>query len=108
MDQHPLFDDLYRPTVEPITVPFQPSSETSRAGAKRVEKIAGRQCQELAEAYRIKGPMTDHEAAEWLGWERTTVIPRRHQLIHAGQVEKTGTRTNPASGVSNAVYGLKK
>jgi len=46
------------------------------------------------------------EAAFALNLDRTTVIPRRHSLMAAGLVQKTGERKNATSGIRNTVYGL--
>jgi hypothetical protein len=103
----------FAPDVRPVSesptfsAPYAKGSETSKAGAEAVKADLSRQCQELLELYVTHGPLTDHEAAQLLAWERTTVIPRRHTLMRRQQVEKLGTRENPDSGIQNDVYGLK-
>lgn len=103
-----LFPDLYHAKVQPFpTAPYATGSATSKAGADAVQGSLQRRCAELLNVYLEHGPLTDLEAAHYLGWERTSVIPRRHQLVRRGQVQKCGTRKNPRSGVENDVYGLK-
>lgn len=87
--------------------PYATGSATSKAGAEAVKGILTRQCEQLLRAYREHGLLTDWEMAQRLGWERTTVIPRRHTLVRLGQVQKVGTRKNPDSGIANDVYGVK-
>jgi len=102
--------DLFAPAVRPVSegwqAPHAKGSATSKAGAEAVQSKLSRQCAELLDLYITAGPLTDWEAAKRLGWERTTVIPRRHTLIRRKQVEKLGTRENPDSGIQNDVYGL--
>lgn len=103
--KQPVLTDLFVVAVEQLpTAPYAKDSQTSKAGAEAIQGKLSRQCEELLDLYRVEGPLTDWEAHKRLGWERTTVIARRHGLKH--RVEKLGTRKNPDSGIENDVYGL--
>lgn len=98
---------LVDPALHPVSVPYAKGSETSKAGAQRVQSIAGQQCQTLLEWYRTEGPLTDAEAATLMDVERSTINARRNALIDFGKVEEKGQRKNLTSGVSNTTWGLR-
>lgn len=102
--------DPAKESVAPFTGSTVVSRECSALGAERIERARSRLQRELVAAYQVFGPLTDAEAAAQLNVERTTVIPRRVELIRAGVVdpEPKGVRVNPKSRVSNSTWGLKQ
>lgn len=95
--------------AEPLRLPFQGdeprSRHTSYAGAKAASERVARQAMRLIDAYRDHGPLTDAEAAFFLGVERTTINARRAELIARSLVESKGTRKS-VHGISNTTWGL--
>jgi len=61
---------------------------------------------QLLAAYKQSGPLTDAEVAERTGLMRTSVIPRRRELMKRGLVVEVGSRKNEQSGVTNTTFGL--
>lgn len=60
----------------------------------------------LLTIYRKAGPLTDAEAAERTGLMRTSIIPRRRELMKRGLVVEVGHRKNPTTGITNTTFGL--
>lgn len=114
-----LFDLFSTPPVDPHFVSPEgigkvaPSADPtakhcSRMGAEDVATRSEFQRERLYNAYFLNGPMTDSEAADWLSLERSSIIPRRTELMDAGRVQKVGHRKNAATGISNTTWGLVK
>lgn len=106
--------EFHTPPVDPRTeAPVNGSTPVSRecseAGAQRIDGARSRLQREVMALYQVFGPLTDREVADKLGIERTTVIPRRVELIALGVVdaEPKGVRRNLKSGVFNSTWGLK-
>lgn len=107
------FDFAAEP-VDPRSEPVPPSrgnttrtKHCSEMGALDVQHRVGAQHETLLKAYRTHGDLTDAEMEEWAGIDRSTVIPRRHELMKRGLVVEVGTRKNVRTGVSNTTFGLK-
>lgn len=81
------------------------SAHTSAMGAVAASERAGRQALALLALYRDRGPLTDREAAEALGVERTTVNARRAELRKLRLVRAVGVR-RAATGINNTTWGL--
>lgn len=90
--------------------PIAPASGVSRhcsaMGALKAQSFAEAQMQRVLAAYREHGPLTDAEVESITGIDRSSVIPRRTELVKRGLVEKDDgrTRTNPKSGISNTLW----
>lgn len=82
------------------------TQHASAMGALKADERMGRQMVLLLTAYRQHGPLTDAEMAERIGIQRSTVIPRRRELMARGLVVEVGHRKNPQSGVTNTTFGL--
>lgn len=95
---------------ENLTLPFSGSTRTtrqcSRDGAVSGEERVGRQMVTLLTIYRREGALTDAEAAEKTGLMRTSIIPRRRELMTRGLVVEVGHRKNPTTGIMNTTFGL--
>lgn len=96
-----------RGTIGKVAPSADPTAKhCSVMGAEKIApSIPGLQ-ERVLSAYRLMGPMTDVELADFLGLDKNTVIPRRHELMEAGHVQKIGHRRNERTGVSNATWGL--
>lgn len=77
----------------------------SRMGAEDVVGRAEAQRERLFNTYTVMGPQTDQEMADFLGIDRSSVIPRRTELMEAGRVQKIGWKRNDATGVANTTWG---
>lgn len=66
------------------------SRENSAASAEQVRERAKTQCERYLGLLRELGPLTDHEAAEFLGIPLGSVHARRHQCMDAGLVCDSG------------------
>lgn len=90
--------------------PFTGSSPRTRhassQGAQDASERVGRQMVTLLTIYRQQGPLTDAEAAERTGLMRTSIIPRRRELMRRGLVVETGFKKNEQTGVRNTTFGL--
>lgn len=97
---------------EPFTVPAQGAStrtfHASIEGAQDASERAARQALQLLTAYRQYGDLTDAEMEAKTGIQRSSVIPRRRELMKRGLVVEVGHRKNPASGVTNTTFGITK
>lgn len=82
------------------------SRHASAEGAKSVSERIGRQMVVLMTAYKQHGPLTDAEAAEKTSIQRSTIIPRRHELMKRGLVVEVGHKRNEQTHVTNTTYGL--
>ncbi len=106
MNQPLLFGQVEPPAPRvqrPPLPPHAPHSDTSRAGAEAAARHAGRQelqYTELLYSYGILG-LTDHIAAQRLGWPVTTVCARRNACKRRGEVVDIGLRPKGPYGVAN-------
>mgnify|MGYP001613731341 CR=1 FL=1 len=82
------------------------SRHASAEGAKAAGEAIGRQMVLLLTAYRQHGVLTDAAMAELTGIQRSSVIPRRRDLIKRGLVVEVGHAKNPQTGITNTTYGL--
>ena len=84
------------------------TEETRREGLQAVSaRISPRHA--LIIAALRSGPKTAPELAEWLGFsDLNSVKPRITELKKAGLVGVVGKRPNAHTGVSNAVYELRR
>lgn len=93
-----------------LSLPFSGETAISRhcshQGALKASEGAGRQCLALLTLYRQQGPLTDMEAADLMGVERSTINARRRELRLRGLVSAKGSKTNGRSGVRNTTWGL--
>src|SRR5678816_3276416 len=94
---------------EALSLPFSGSVTLSRhssyQGAVSASERVGRQCLALISAYKDHGPLTDAQAAQVLGVERTTINARRAELRKRGLVQAIDT-IKGEHGVSNTRWGL--
>ena len=95
---------------EPLRLPFNGRStrtrRSSRDGAVNASERAATQCIRMLTAYKEAGSLTDAEMSERLGIQRSSVIPRRRELMHRGLVQELGQRKNPATNIINTTFGL--
>ena len=75
----------------------------SYLGAKSAQKRVSRQHREYLSLLAERGPLTDQQAADLMGVERTTINARRNEL--GQRVEKVG-RTMGRHGTPNTRWGL--
>lgn len=102
-----LFDDLYRPRVEPMP-PFTGvqtvTRDTSRDAAASVKASAASLRERLYAAILARPDgLTDDEAQVLLSMDGNTQRPRRRELEQAGRIQASGTRQT-ASGRSAVVW----
>jgi hypothetical protein len=100
------------PWIEP-SLPFADSSSpiaqsASRAGAVDAQHRAATQTLRYLELLAKRGPTTDQDAADLLGWMRSTVNARRGALKVRGIVVAVDTVTNAHTGVRNTRWGLTR
>ena len=102
----PVFPGLFDPPMAPALSPV--ARHCSSMGALDAAERSGRQALALLAAYRQHGPLTDQEAADRLGIERSSINARRAGLIRLSLVDASpkGIRKNTATGISNATWGL--
>lgn len=86
------------PSADPV------AKHCSSMGALKIAPAAAWKRDQLAALYQAHGPLTDQEAADLLRWPRSSVIPRRTELMVEGRVQRVGTKRNPATGISNTTY----
>lgn len=117
MSSQPLAFDFAKPPVDvtqvsPLGVPYQGSTartlHASHQGAVDASERVGRQMLALLTAYRQFGDLTDAEMKQHTGIQRSSVIPRRRELMKRGLVHEVGSRKNPDSGVTNCTFGLAR
>lgn len=84
------------------------STHASSEGAKHASERVGRQMLQILTAYAQYGPLTDAEVEEHTTIRRTSVIPRRRELMKRGLVEEVGHRKNPQTGITNTVFDRTK
>jgi hypothetical protein len=82
------------------------SSHRSFQGAVSASERVGRQSLQLLALYAKEGSLSDWQAKNLLGWERSTVNARRATLIQLGLVVQYGSVLNPDSGLMNVAWGL--
>jgi hypothetical protein len=95
------------PWIEEV-LPFSGSTpqsrHTSRAGAENAAPRALNQTLKYMAALKARpNGLTDFEAAEVLGIERTSVNARRRPLVKAGLVVTGGFRRGP-TGIKNVIW----
>lgn len=119
MQQGGFFDQFVHAPVDPSQVSpsgigkVAPSADPtakrcSEAGARKISSSIDALHQRMLGHYRLYRELTDAEMADLLGVERTTVIPRRSELMTAKQVRAVGIRMNEKTGVPNRTYGLSR
>lgn len=86
----PVFD-FFRPVVHPLSVPYQPSSETSKAAAEKARAFVGEQGERVLAWLRSREAHggTQKEAHEGTGIERPSLAARFNALEHVGDIRKT-------------------
>jgi hypothetical protein len=90
----------------PVQRQAAPTSQAcSREGAAAVKAKLATQLMAVLNTYKYQ-ELTDAQVSSLTGIQRTSVIPRRRELMKRGLVEKKGTARNPDSGVTNVRYGL--
>lgn len=102
------FDAFYRQSVEDLQ-PIQSrgslrSQHASAMGAIRVQPKAAEQRATVYATYQ-DGPKSDAQVSALTGIQRSSVIPRRRELMKLGLVVEVGFVRNEHSGVSNTTYG---
>lgn len=99
-------------TTSAPTLPFNGTTTQSRhasyLGAKAAEPRAGSQSERYLNLLRSTGGLTDAEAAERMGIERTSINARRAYFVKKGVVVPDGYRENVESGVKNTVWRLAR
>lgn len=85
----------------------QEAEDCSRQGAVKAQEHVARQCLRLLTLYQRVGPLSDRDAAERLNLDRTTVIPRRHELMQRGLVESYGKAAG-TKGLPNTRWGTRR
>lgn len=95
--------------TDDLRLPFSGVTPTSRhtsaQGAIAATERIGRQALALLTAYRTHGPLTDAEAADVLGVERTTICARRNELVKRRLVEPVDV-VKGRRGVNNVRWAL--
>jgi len=96
--------------AEPLSLPFSGATVLSRhcsaQGAISAKERCGRQALALLALYRARGPLSDAQAAEAMGIERTSVNARRNSLVKLGLVVAVDAVKNPQTGINNTRWGL--
>ena len=98
----PVADLASGPTLQ---APFQAGSHSSAMGAIDAARRVNPQCATLLAMYQKHGDLTDQDMEDVTGIDRSTVIPRRRELMKQGLVIQVGHRKNPRTGISNTTYG---
>lgn len=100
-------------TQEPLdfTAPVQTrgslrTRHASAQGATSANERVARQMVTILDAYRQHGPLTDIEMEARTAIQKSSVIPRRRALMQRGLVVEIGHRKNPATNITNTVFGL--
>lgn len=102
MTQIPGQLDIYG-NIEPEP-PAQKHSDTSKAAAHKIKGEARSFRQQVLDALRKHGPMTDTQIAERTGINENTSRPRRIELCRNGQVKAVGKFEN-ANGNQATLWG---
>jgi hypothetical protein len=96
--------------AEPLSLQFSGATVLSRhcsaQGAIAAAERCGRQALTLLALYRARGPLTDAQAAEAMGIERTSINARRNALRKLGLVQAVDAVKNTQTGISNTRWGL--
>lgn len=92
----------------PFTGASVRTRHASSEGARNASERVGRQMLALLTAYKQAGSegLTDAEMEKVTTIDRSSVIPRRRELMKRGLVVELGSRKNPDSGVTNTSFGL--
>lgn len=99
--------------AHPVRLPLSGNSmlaaHCSSLGALAAAGKANGQALQLLTLYRERGALTDQDAADLLGVQRSTVNARRNDLIRLGHVDETpkGTKRNAVTGIRNSLWGLR-
>lgn len=80
------------------SAPYQPHSDTSREAAEEIAPRLSRLRQQVYEALKFCGPMTDEEICNLTGMRASTVRPRRVELVESAHVVDSGSRRKVQSG----------
>ena len=99
------------PARDPVLPPIAPSAEpvarhASSMGALSVQAHADAQMQRIFDAYTMYGPLTDLEAQDRTGIQRSSIIPRRRELMKRGLVLAIGSKKE-RTGVTNTTWGRR-
>lgn len=80
----------------------------SQMGAKAARVFASQQRERMMAIYAERGPLTDCEMEAISGIDKSSITPRRNELIKFGVVEKDDgrTRRNPRTGISNTLWRM--
>lgn len=86
--------------------PYQKHSETSKLGAEHIKRRAGFLREDVYAFIKSKGSygVTDSELHVAFGIEKTTICPRRRELVLEGRVKDSGYRRKGYSGILNVVW----
>ncbi len=103
---NPVLPGMFDPPIAPAQSPL--ARHCSSMGAADAAHRADRQSLALLALYRQHGALTDAEAADLLGIQRSSINARRNTLIALQLVDgqPKGTRKNATTGISNALWGL--
>ncbi len=103
MSQGNLFD---APNVYGELAPAQRHSQTSLDAAESITPALNALQKELLAYFVVmgKGGATDEEAANDLGWNPSTLRPRRVELHRAGLIKDSGSRRNTMAGRKAVIW----
>ena len=90
------------PWCEAVEPPFQYHSEASVEAAHAIKPTASRLREQVFEAIRDRGPLSDEQLAAVTGMNPNTCRPRRTELVKAGRIEKAGYTLTQAGRKSAA------
>lgn len=88
--------------IAPSAVPL--ARHCSSMGARHAQERFARQALALLTLYRQRGPLTDKEAAQALGVERSTINARRNELVKRGLVTAVGVRRSEDTRINNTTW----
>lgn len=75
-----------------MNAPYQKHSQTSKLAAEEIKPEAATLREQVYQALKDIGPMTDEEMQDLLDMNPSTQRPRRIELQRAGWVEGTGSK----------------
>lgn len=84
--------------MQPMTLPYQPHSETSREAAEELEPKASTLRAKVLDYIRKTGRVTDEQLQEALNMNPSTQRPRRVELVKMGLICDSGTTAITRSG----------
>lgn len=91
---------------ETLSLPFEPTSSTSRDAAKAQGAKWGKVERDRARIYEAlrRHPMTDEEGCAYTGLRPNTYRPRRGELASRDMIRKSGEKRPTATGSPAAVW----